>query len=159
MSDIDRIAFVTVGSTRFDTLVARVLSHEVLEALIEQGFTRLVVQVGSSHVSLPAGLKMDKDAFQGVLNDLDVTMWRYKPALNEEYERAQLVIGHAGRSNQRHSGYVTHAYTAGSGTILEVLRLGCRMIAVPNETLLHNHQSELAEALESRGFLLSSSVA
>lgn len=50
------------------------------------------------------------------------------------------------------------ALTIGSGTIIEVLRLGRRMIAVPNETLLHNHQAELAEALDTSGYLVSSRV-
>ena len=46
----------------------------------------------------------------------------------------------------------------GSGTVIEVLRLGRKMIAVPNESLLHNHQAELAEALDASGYLVSSRV-
>lgn len=46
----------------------------------------------------------------------------------------------------------------GSGTILDVLRLGKPLIVVPNSTLLDNHQQELASALESSGHLKVSDI-
>lgn len=46
----------------------------------------------------------------------------------------------------------------GSGTILEVLRMGKLLIVVPNPTLLDNHQQELADALVERGHLRAASV-
>lgn len=46
----------------------------------------------------------------------------------------------------------------GSGTILEVLRLGKPMIVVPNGTLLDNHQEELSSALDAMGYLRSTTV-
>lgn len=47
----------------------------------------------------------------------------------------------------------------GSGTILDVLRLGKPLIVVPNPTLLDNHQEELASALAELGHLQSTTVA
>lgn len=46
----------------------------------------------------------------------------------------------------------------GSGTILDVLRMGKPMIVIPNPTLLHNHQEELASALEELGHLKATTV-
>jgi UDP-N-acetylglucosamine transferase subunit ALG13 len=54
---------------------------------------------------------------------------------------------------------VAHLPLLGSGTILDVLRKGKRLIVVPNETLLDNHQHELAIALEEKEHLKSSTVA
>jgi beta-1,4-N-acetylglucosaminyltransferase len=53
---------------------------------------------------------------------------------------------------------VLTARCEGSGTILEVLRLNKRLIVVANETLLDNHQRELADALSTQGHLVSSTV-
>jgi len=42
----------------------------------------------------------------------------------------------------------------GSGTILDALRTGVPIIVVPNETLLDNHQVELAEELASQEYVI-----
>lgn len=47
---------------------------------------------------------------------------------------------------------------AGSGTILDVLRLHKPMIVVPNTSLLHNHQEELASVLDSQSYLKYATV-
>jgi len=36
--------------------------------------------------------------------------------------------------------------------------MGKKVVAVPNPTLLHNHQAELAEALDTKGYLVSSTL-
>jgi beta-1,4-N-acetylglucosaminyltransferase len=43
---------------------------------------------------------------------------------------------------------------AGSGTILDALRIGIPLVVVPNETLLDNHQVELAEALAEQEYVV-----
>lgn len=96
MSGKSKTVFVTVGSTRFDVLVDRVLSEDVVVVLKQHGFTGLVVQAGSSPVNLSSDFKIDENAFRTSLNDVVVDVWRYKPSLKEEYEKAELVIGHAG---------------------------------------------------------------
>lgn len=52
----------------------------------------------------------------------------------------------------------TELNASGSGTILDVLRMGKPLIAVPNATLLDNHQQELAEALSGMGHLVASDI-
>ena len=42
----------------------------------------------------------------------------------------------------------------GSGTILEALRIDVPLIVVPNTTLMHNHQLEVAEVLEEYGYVV-----
>ena len=43
----------------------------------------------------------------------------------------------------------------GSGTILQVLRLGKPLIAVVNPTLMHNHQLEIVAAMAEAGHCLA----
>ena len=40
---------------------------------------------------------------------------------------------------------------AGAGSIMEGLRLGKRLIVVANESLMDNHQMELASAMQQQG--------
>ncbi|KAF8481520.1 glycosyltransferase family 1 protein [Gautieria morchelliformis] len=125
--------FVTVGATTpFDLLVEAVLSDSVRLALLEKGYDQLVVQVGPSERFHKLHEKR---------GDLTIQLWKLKPSLKNDLEVSDLVISHAG-----------------SGSILDALRLHKPLIAVPNPTLLHNHQRELAESLEQRGYLATSSV-
>ncbi|KAF5358031.1 hypothetical protein D9756_001939 [Leucocoprinus leucothites] len=133
-------AFVTVGSTRFDLLVKEILSSRTLQALKQRGCTTLTVQCGNSAYE-QASLVAKGETARLVLEGIPVELWKFKPALKEEYEKADLVISHAG-----------------SGTIIEILRLPKPLIVVPNPTLLHNHQEELAQALEAQKHLTSSTV-
>ncbi|TFL07070.1 glycosyltransferase family 1 protein [Pterulicium gracile] len=132
-----RRVFVTVGSTQFDALVQAVLSPDVLHALSSKGFTRLVLQSGNS-----ASMNSEQLALlEASYSNLAIDVWKFKASLEEEVKEADLVVSHAG-----------------SGTILEVLRMGKLLIVVPNPTLLDNHQQELADALVERGHLRAASV-
>ncbi|KAJ6496552.1 glycosyltransferase family 28 C-terminal domain-containing protein [Mycena vitilis] len=123
------LTFVTVGTFQFDVLVQTVLSEAVLRALRGRGYTELVVQCGKSEFELAAAIA-GGETVSIERHGVRVELWRTKGSLDAEYRRADLVIGHAG-----------------AGTILEVLRMGKPLIVVPNPTLLHNHQTELAVAL------------
>ena len=69
-----------------------------------------------------------------------VEYFDYKPCINKYINDASLVISHAG-----------------AGTSLEALRAGKKLIVVPNETLLDNHQLELANKLADEGYCLTAS--
>ncbi|ESK96878.1 glycosyltransferase family 1 protein [Moniliophthora roreri MCA 2997] len=130
------LAFVTVGSTRFDALVNCVLSQSVLASLHNKGYTQLVIQCGNSDFDFCHLFDKVEDTFHLEKSGVTIECWKYKSSLQGEYERADLVISHAG-----------------SGTILDVLRLKRPLIVVPNSTLLDDHQQELATALQEMGYL------
>ena len=88
------LAFITVGSTRFDALVQAVFSSTVLSSLSNKGYARLVVQCGNSEFPYKDrvaadGLHLNKDGVQ-------IECWKFKPSLQTEYAKADLVISHAG---------------------------------------------------------------
>ncbi|KAE9400735.1 glycosyl transferase [Gymnopus androsaceus JB14] len=135
------LVFVTVGSTRFDALVQSVFSSSVLSSLSEKGYSNIVVQCGNSEFPYVHLLAQGEQSFQLEKDGVAIECWKFKPSLQVEYEEADLVISHAG-----------------SGTILDVLRMDKPLIVVPNPTLLDNHQEELASALEQLGHLKSSTT-
>ena len=65
-------------------------------------------------------------------------VFEVKPSLESYFKNADLIISHCG-----------------AGTISEVLKLRKPLVVVVNETLMHNHQTELATALAEDGHLLS----
>ncbi|KAH9842583.1 glycosyl transferase [Rhodofomes roseus] len=133
-------AFVTVGSTRFDALVQAVQTDAVLAALRTRGVSSLTVQGGEAVREFNAE-QLQAATAGGARYGIDVEAWAYKPSLQEDYERADLVISHAG-----------------SGTILDVLRLRKPLVVIPNPSLLDNHQQELADALADLGHLKTCTV-
>jgi beta-1,4-N-acetylglucosaminyltransferase len=144
------LAFVTVGSTRFDELVATALSSALQDALSRKGYTDIIIQRGNS----PDPPRQRTDG----VGSVQVEIWQFKPSLQSYYERADLVISHAGETLFPPPAFHVQNAQTGSGTILEVLRLGKPLIVVPNPTLMHNHQEELASALESLGHLKTATV-
>lgn len=143
--------FVTVGATTsFDLLVEAILSDRVRKTLLDKGYDQLVIQVGPSERY--HDLQEERDG-------LTIQLWKFKPSLKKDLEASDLVISHAGafrvHSFLKKFGVDSHT---GSGSILDALRLYKPLIVVPNPTLLHNHQTELAEALEQRGYISSSRV-
>ncbi|KAG2054781.1 glycosyl transferase [Suillus hirtellus] len=133
------LVFVTVGSTRFDALVEASVSEPVLSTLRDSGHDRLIIQRGNSVIESLEEFNGESCTIQR--HGVDIEIWRFKPFIQAECEQADLVISHAG-----------------SGTILDVLRLGKPLIVVPNSTLLDNHQEELASALQILGHLKATSI-
>jgi len=126
---------VTVGSTRFDRLIDQVLTEESADQLNRLGFACLVLQAGSSDYDIKRVDLLRKEY------KIDVEIYDYKSSIKEDIERADVVISHAG-----------------AGTCLEVLRANKRLLVVVNDTLMHNHQSELADELSRGNFVVQTSV-
>ncbi|KAL1766819.1 bifunctional UDP-N-acetylglucosamine transferase and deubiquitinase ALG13 isoform X7 [Sigmodon hispidus] len=119
-------AFVTVGTTSFDELIACVSAPDSLEILKSLGYNRLVLQIGRGTV-VP-------EPFSTESFTLDI--YRYKESLKEDLQQADLVISHAG-----------------AGSCLESLERGKPLVVVVNEKLMNNHQLELAKQLYTEGHL------
>jgi beta-1,4-N-acetylglucosaminyltransferase len=87
---------VTVGSTKFETLINAALSQPVLDALAQKGYSDIVIQCGNSQVDELGPTDAERGVYRHGLN---IHVWRFKPSLNEEYDAADLVIGHAGMAS------------------------------------------------------------
>jgi beta-1,4-N-acetylglucosaminyltransferase len=120
--------FVTVGSTLFNALVQAVTTHECLQVLQSQGYSSLVIQLGKGTFLPPKGT--------GEEENVKVEYFTSAPDLAEQIGTADLVISHAG-----------------SGSIFETLRARKPLVAVVNNLLFDNHQTELAEELSDRKYL------
>jgi len=125
-------AIVTVGSTKFDELIRAVDSRDFLSALQGLGIARLKVQRGAGQYQ-PVNLgTRDQPALPG----FEVDVVEYSPDLPTELRQAALVISHAG-----------------AGTVLDCLLAGRRLVVVPNEGLMANHQVQLGQALQEQRVL------
>lgn len=125
---------VTVGSTKFDKLIAAVDTDAFEAALLRLGITDLLVQKGATTLTLR---KDSERGGEGNQKRLRRTVVDYKHGLSADIASAALVISHAG-----------------AGTILEAMAARVATVVVPNTQLMANHQIELAEGLGSRGHLL-----
>lgn len=130
---------MTVGTTKFDALINAVDSFEVADALVNKGYSKLIMQIGSADYK-PSELFGYGDGGNDVqlANGLHVSYFAFAPSLADYMQAADLIISHAG-----------------SGSIFEALRLRKALIAVPNGILMHNHQAELAEHLAKLSYMFA----
>ena len=123
--------FVTVGTTSFDALIEAIDSPLFIREAKELGYDSVVAQIGRGKY-VPRHLPLlDNEEKSGKCSS-----YRFKPTLDDDFAEADLVISHAG-----------------AGSIMESLRMRRRILVVVNETLMHNHQWELANALRDGGYL------
>uniref|UniRef100_A0A7S1PV83 UDP-N-acetylglucosamine transferase subunit ALG14 n=1 Tax=Alexandrium catenella TaxID=2925 RepID=A0A7S1PV83_ALECA len=125
-------AIVTVGSTKFDSLIRAVDSKDFLALLHGMGIQRLKVQKGNGQ-HWPSNLGGEN---QPAVAGIDVEIFEYSQDLPTELQQAALVISHAG-----------------AGTILDCLLAGRRVVVVPNEELMNNHQVQLGMSLQEQRLL------
>ncbi|XP_018650135.1 glycosyltransferase-related [Schistosoma mansoni] len=128
------VAFVTVGTTSFDGLINEVNKVEFHEGLSRLGYKDLIIQYGSGSVipRVPEDICTESTEHLSTTPFLRIKSFRYKDSLVDEFQRASLVISHGG-----------------AGTCIQALT-PCgrrRLIVVVNDTLMDNHQEELALAL------------
>ena len=122
-----KTVLVTVGTTSFKALTDVCLHDDAfLKLLHRHGVTSLIVQHGDASTT-PSHSNLS----------LDIKTYAYVDDLQALIQEADLVIAHAG-----------------AGTTLEVLKSGKKLVTVINESLMDNHQSELAEEMASKGHAL-----
>lgn len=123
----DRNVFVTVGTTSFDALVEALDNPAVVNILRARGYTSLTMQIGRGTYR-PRRVRT-RPGFR-------VDIFDFRPSLDEAMRAASLVVSHAG-----------------AGSVFEALGARAPLLVVVNESLMGNHQVELAEELRRRGHL------
>lgn len=126
--------FITVGTTDFDTLIESIDCEEFLNLTVRLQCRHLVIQIGRG--------VLEPTYLPEVCADVGITLevFRFKPTLKDDMTAADLVICHAG-----------------AGSITEALTLHKKVMVVVNESLMDNHQSELARAVVDKGYCFSTS--
>lgn len=121
--------FITVGTTEFQTLIDTINTAAVADILIRQlGCRQLTIQTGSS--------RLDGQILHQHYAAIETTVFDYAPSIREHIAAADLVISHAG-----------------AGTCIEMLLARKIAVVVVNETLMDNHQIELADRLFRDGHI------
>ncbi|ROT35641.1 glycosyltransferase family 28 domain-containing protein [Sodiomyces alkalinus F11] len=140
----ERHCLVTVGATaRFTQLLAEVLESPFLSVLRQHGFTHLTVQCGKDLDWFRATIsKLSSQDTKG----LQITGFDFVDDLMHEMVKCR-----AQAPSRRDGVVISHA---GTGTLLDGLRVGTPLIVVPNPTLKDNHQAELAEEVQSQGYAI-----
>lgn len=145
--------FVTIGATApFDDLLRALFRPSFLQALHEAYYTELRVQYGKE------GQAVYEECASGLLNiakkglGIEISGFGFNTdGLAEEMLAAK------GHPTAREKGEASEGVVishAGSGSILDALRISLPLIVVPNNALLHNHQVELAEELATQNYVV-----
>ena len=147
---------VTVGSTFFDPLIAATSSIEFQEAALSLGFNQITLQIGTGE---------PPDANNQVTG-IVIDYLRFTNDLRSLMLASHVIICHAGAGTllealrlppleeRRRSSSTSTINSITSGDIANRRSV----ITVVNESLMDNHQYELASQLAAMGFLNNSSL-
>lgn len=119
-----KTVFVTVGTTKFDDLLASITNHNTLKVLKRKGYTSMIIQMGNSKFLLEHS------------DIMNISSYKFKPDIGPDMYNSDLVISHGG-----------------AGSIMQALDHGKPLLVVINEKLMDNHQYELAEKLSEQKYL------
>lgn len=124
--------FITVGTTEFDALIKKItIDEDFMSCLQSKGCKKLVIQIGRGSIA-PDDKTIDCYNKYGI----ELNWYRFKPTLDEDFQKADLIISHAG-----------------AGTVIEVLKMkNKKLIICINDTLQGNHQCELADELKKQNY-------
>ncbi|XP_017131360.1 UDP-N-acetylglucosamine transferase subunit ALG13 homolog [Drosophila elegans] len=122
--------YITVGTTKFDALILAVTSKTTLKALQNRKCTKLVIQHGNSQPLTEGDCQLIRQLY-----GIQIEQYKFRPNI-EDIKSADLIIGHAG-----------------AGTCMDILNNQKHGLIVINDTLMDNHQMELAKQLASENYL------
>ena len=133
----EKLCVVAVGSTEFEQLIDRLTyDYSFYELLIKHQFTRLVYQIGK-------GFQEPKEQ---TIDCLKIETYR-NIMLEPLIKQSHLVISHCG------AGILLESLRSNLDINKDTKTYQTKCVAVVNDTLMGNHQSELADALESEGYI------
>jgi len=119
---------VTVGTTKFENLIKSIDNNEFYETIINHKFNKIIIQKGTGEY-IPKNYEKYKDKIDiqicTILNDFENII-----------KNSYLIISHAG-----------------AGILLESLKNKRNVIVCVNDTLMDNHQIELASSLDKEGYV------
>lgn len=146
------VLFITVGSTGFDSLIEWTTSNEFLCFIYKLNIKRIIFQYGSSE---PIFVKNIQE-YTGP--KMEIEGYRYKSSITNDILAADIIISHAGNITCQSTKRIAYSIATGSGTMLQTLRLSKKLIVVVNEALMDNHQYELAQAMDEKGYAVLSEI-
>ena len=143
-----RKALITVGTTAFPLLISEISQNftEIIDILNDHQFTHLTIQYGQSPV--PDNLL----ELQGNQGNLVIRWQQYIENLSETIREASLVVTHGGAGTLLEC-IQSHFSTSHRGPNSDEDRSPwsqLKVVIVPNEQLMDNHQLELSQELSLR---------
>lgn len=165
-----RSIFVTVGTTKFDSLIEAISDPNFLAHISRDdcgAYTSLTVQYGRGSV-IPfadSTISETKNETDGAVaastatvakqnaNGIRCDAYQFKPSLRQDMEDADLIISHAGAGSIMEGMELCAAANIRGMSSKGSSARQKKLVVVTNAALMHSHQSELADALEARGHL------
>ncbi|QGA16440.1 hypothetical protein EYB26_004107 [Talaromyces marneffei] len=145
-----KVCFVTIGATApFDALLSNVLDEPFLKALKKHEYTTLLIQYGKEGQAIFDTFTKINPPGSTAQYGLDIQGFGFKKdGLVQEMRSTK-----ANSSQNVVEGMIlSHA---GSGSIMEALRIGVPLVVVPNPALQDNHQEELARQIAKNGWAVA----
>ncbi|CAI4063095.1 hypothetical protein SUVZ_07G1990 [Saccharomyces uvarum] len=152
--------FVTCGATiPFPKLVSCVLSDGFCRELVEYGFVRLIIQFGTNFATEFEQLVQER---RGKTEDTEISNDEF--GCGGDVRRYALMDGRLevigfdfSTKVQKIIGDLSNLVIshAGTGSILDSLRLNKPLIVCVNDSLMDNHQQQIADKFVALGYLWS----
>jgi beta-1,4-N-acetylglucosaminyltransferase len=129
--------FVTTGATVvFEDLIKFALDPQMVKTLQRLGYSKIIVQYGRE------GLRLFEECLDKLKDTgMEVEGFSFSHDIGSVISPADLVISHAG-----------------TGSILDTLRLKKKLIVMINDKLMDNHQVDIADELQDSHYLLKTAA-